>query len=881
MWSDLKVRFASLFHRAAMEREMDEEIRAHVQHETDKLVRAGVPRDEAHRRAVAAFGGIEIVKEHTRDARGTRWVEEAWHDVRHALKLLAHQKRFTAALILTMALGIGANTAVTAAIDEILWRPLTVPNADRIISVFEFDRSLSRYQEMSLPDIQDFGRASTLQAVAGYWRRPMRATFDHRIETVSGEVVTPGYFQVLAAPFVIGRPLSSDGEHPSAPVAVISERLWRARFGAAPNVIGQTLRLEAHNVPIVGVTSRQFRGDHNLNWSAAPDVWIPASAAPLVLGKRLEVLLRNRAVPVFAVLGLRRPDAQMAAAEAELNGIFAGVQSGNRAGANYGIKVFSASTSKFSPGLRQDFTKNLSVFGMAATLILLLAAANVANLLVERTTRRRREMAIRIALGAGRGRIVRQLFTEGLVLAAPGFVVSVLIAAGLQRVLSVFPEALGVRLFVDLSLTPRVLVYCGAVSIVIACVVSIFPAMRLGHEDPGPLLKQAVAGATRRHRSWISRSLTVVQIGVSAILLVGSLVIARGLWSAHTMPLGFDSSQTLVLSVDRFSPASDKPLPLPRNLLDRGAWLPAGATHIALASQQPLAGSASVIAVRGQDSLSPSVSADSYFVSGGFFDTLRVPVLAGRVFDGRDTATAQTAIVNEALARRLWGAQPALGRTMTIGGKSFEIVGVAADTRYRAVWEFARPQLFRPIGADAEHARVLLVRAEGPSSTTLPALTRAWTTIAPNVPIEEAVTGDELRSRATHPIRLAVMLIGAFALVAMGIAAVGLYSTMAWLVEQRSREMAIRIAVGGIPRRVAGGVMANALALTIAGSVIGFAVAIKLVPALSGLTHGMGSWDPWVVTASAVMLIGVSAIAAGIPTRRAARIDPIVILKSE
>lgn len=347
------------------------------------------------------------------------------------------------------------------------------------------------------------------------------------------------------------------------------------------------------------------------------------------------------------------------------------------------------------------------------------------------------------------------------------------------------------------------------------------------------------------------------------------------------MPLGFDLSQAIVLSVDRLSIAGGETLPLPPAVLDRGAWLPAGVTHVALSSHPPFVGSSSVTAVRDPDTPGASVSADTYFVSGGFVDTLRIPILSGRVFDSSDTAAAQTAIVNDALARRLWGAQSALGRTIAIGSKSLTVVGVAADTRYRDVWDSDRPQLYRSIGPDAEEARTVLVRAAGPPATILPALARAWNGLAPKVSIEDAMTGEGLGSRALEPMRLAGALIGVFALVAIGIAAVGLYSTIAWLVEQRSREIAVRIAIGGLPHRIGSRVMAKALGLTIVGSAIGFAIAVTLVPRLSGLTHGMASQDPWVMTTSAVVLVGVSIVAAAIPTRRVVRIDPIVILKSE
>lgn len=880
MWSDLRIRLAALFRRAETECDMAEELRAHIERETEKLLKKGLPEREARRKAIAAFGSIELVKERSRDARGTRWIEDTWRDVRHAVGLLGRQKRLTAALVLTMALGIGANTAVIGAIDEILWRPLTMPDADRIVSVWSFDRTSSKYGQLSLPDIRDLERASSLQALAGYWRRPVRATFGTHSKTMSSEVVTPGYFRVLTAPFVAGRAFSVDEESASVPVAVISERLWREGFGAAPETVGGSIVLDGHRVPIVGVASRQFHGDHNLNWYAAPDIWLPASALPSLAGARWEGYLRDRAIPVFVGLGRLRPGMSTAAADAELNGIFAGVRPSTPAAVSQTLRVFPASESKFYPGYRAAFAKNLSAFGIAALLILLLAAANVANLLVESTSRRQREIAIRTALGAGRGRVVRQLFVEGLVLAVPGFVASLLVASLLQRGLAAFPSALGVELSLNLHITGRVITYCVAVSLLVAAGVSLVPAIRSARTGAGPLLKHRTAGGPHG-RSWMSPSLTVLQIGLSAVLLIGSLVIARGLWVAHKVPLGFDPSPTIILAIDRFSATDGVTKPLPPGLLDHTTWLPANVTHVALSSDEPFASLCCPVSVRDPASERDPVQAHTHFVSGGFFDTLQIPLLSGRVFDERDAAGNQAVLVNNALARRFWGADSALGRVITTGTNRLTVIGVVGDTQYNDAWDANVLRVYRPIGVDSDKARTVLGRTGRPPELMLPAIAQGWNAIAPDVPIAEATTGAALRARALEPMRLTGMLIGAFALIAIAIAGVGLYSTIAWFVEQRAREIAVRIAIGGAPRRIGGQVMVRALALTFVGAAAGFTLAAALVPRLDGFTHGLAAQDAWVMTMGAVALAGVSILSAAMPIRRAMRIDPIVILKSE
>jgi predicted permease len=730
-----------------------------------------------------------------------------------------------------------------------------------------------------MPDIEDLGRAASLQALAAYVRLPLRATFGTQTESVIGESVTANYFRVLDAPFILGRPLTSDDENSAAPVAVISERLWRRHFGANADIVGHPIRVGGRDATIVGIASRHLRGDHNLNWYPAPDIWIPVSAVSALTELRWDKHLRNRAMPIFVGLGRLRPGVPITSAEAELSRIFGNARPAGRAALNHIIRIFPAAESKFYPGYRAAFARNLSAFGIATILILLLAAANVANLLVERTTRRQREMAIRTALGAGRGRVVRQLFVEGLVLAAPGFLLSILVAAGLQRVLTTFPTALGVELYLDLEITGRVLAYGSGVSILLARAVSVIPAMRSGRAGVGPLLKNTAAGPPRR-RSWISQSLAVVQVGLAAILLVGSFVIARGFWIAHEMPLGFDPAPVVVLSVDRFSAAGDRPLP--PAILERSAWLPAGVTDVVLTSVSPFAGLAEVTDVRDAAAANaPPVSVDRYFVSGSFFETLRIPLLSGRVFENGELAAAQTVIVNDALARRLWDGQPVLGRTIRIGAQTATIVGVVGNTRYRDVWDSDRLQLYRPFGPNFLQARTIIARAAGSPDRIVPAVERAWTAFAPTVPIEEVLTGASLKARALDPMRLMSALVGVFTLVAIGIAGVGLYSTIAWLVEQRSREIAVRIAIGGLPSRIGVGVIGRALVLTLAGSAIGFATAVKVVPRVSDLTHGLASPDSWAITASAVVLSGVSIVAAVIPARRAVRIDPIVILKSE
>lgn len=798
-------------------------------------------------------------------------------DLIFATRTLRKSPGFAAAAIVTLALGAGANTAIFSAIDELLLRPLPVPNAGRLASVYRFNQKTGKYLSSSYPGYDDLRhRAQSFEALAAYVRLQFNLNVGGHAERIPVEAVSGNYFDMLQLAPLAGRALRED----DVAAVMLGENLWRSRFQSDPALIGRSVSLEGQPFTVTGIVPRGFHGP-NLNWGPAPEIWMPLQATPLLLPSfRTLDILHQRPVEWLLTIGRLKAGVSVQQAQAELRTF--GMERGGME-RDVTLSVFPASNAKFWPAYRASIGNWLAVFAGAAGLVLLLACANLSNLLLERALGRRREIAIRLALGAGRARIVRQLLTENLLLAVPGFLAAIGVAKGLQKLILGFPNAFGINLAMELTVESRALLFCFAVSLAAAALFGVAPLLQALRQDVVPALKESGNTTAAVGQAWLRQSLVVVQVAFSMILLVAGGLFGRSLLRAYSLDPGFRSDHLLVLSFglpgqytgDRAQQFNDA-------ILRQIAAIP-GVSSATFAAELPL----SPVHSTGQVQ---SLSVNYNMVGPAYLRTLGIALMAGRDFDARDGGAApKVAVVNQALARTLWGASNPLGRVMEFQDRPgqpgrvtrVEVVGLAHDARYESIWESGEPYLYLPAAEWQRPVSNLLVRTVAPPRGLSAAIRKQWESAAPEAPLFELRTGDELLASAVAPQRLAAALLGAFGLLAILLATVGLYSVMAYSVVQRTREIGIRLAIGARPSRVLRDLLRQAMTMAGVGVATGAATGLAAARLLANQVRDVSPYDTLTFAAAALLVSAVSAVAALVPALRAARVDPLQALKYE
>jgi predicted permease len=824
-------------------------------------------------------------------ARPLAVLDHLHRDLRYALRTLGRSPGFTIAAIVTLALGIGANTAIFSAIDEALLRPLPLPAADRLAQIYTYNKAVQTYVSSSYPDYEDFARrARTFQQISAYVRMPFRVTIGDRTERIATEAVTANYFSMLGLPARQGRTFTAeDGSPGAAPVAMIGEDFWRQHLQAGPGAIGKTITIEESAFTIVGVVPRQYRGA-NLNWGLPPQIWIPLQQTATLVPSFRALDIFHQRLPWLVLLGRLRPGVTVARAQAELQAIASALAQAEPAtNRNLTAMVFEASHAKFWPAYRASVTQSLAVFAAAAGLVLLLACANVSNLLLERALGRRREFAIRLAVGAGRARLVSQLLMESLLLVLPSILLALAITTELQRVMLHFPNALGLPLALDLTVESRVLAFCLGVSLVTTLLFGLVPAVEATRTDILPSLKESGSTPSGRGHDWRQQALVVVQVAFSMVLLVGGGLFGRSLLKAYSTDLGFRTQDLLTAAFTTPSPGAPESAPflrLQQTLLGQLAGQP-GIQSVSLASSGLLSPVHARVPVQASGSAAAPLSVDRDFVGPDFLATMSIPLLGGREFTARDDGgAAKVAIVNQTLATRLWPGADPIERTILVresAGKAtpIRVVGVARDAKYGSVWEDAQPYLYLPVAQGRYPAGYLIVRTRVRPQDLIPAIRRQWQRLAPRMPFDDFRTAEEQVSFSLGPQRMAADILAAFGLLAITLAAVGLYSVMAYSVMRRTREIGIRIAIGARPEMVVRQVLGRSMRLAAAGLALGSAASAVLMRFVASQVKDVSPYDGWTFSAVALLLTTVALAAALAPARRAARIDPLTALRCD
>ena len=882
-----------LFGRRGVEREMSDELQFHVDSRADDLMRAqGLERGEALRRARAEFGSIEKYKEEGRQARGLRLLDELRADTRYALRTLNKNRGFALAAIVTLALGIGANTAVFSLFEAILLRPMAAADPDRIVAVYTSDYSSTRYGASSYPDYEDIHQAATVFSdIAAYRQTQLSMNAGADTEMILAEVVTGNYFSLLGVGAQQGRTLAAPDNVPdAAPVVVVSHDFWTRRFGNDPAVIGRTIQLNGQVFAITGVAARGFTGGMRPH---SVDAWITVFASRGLYPPERFGWVQNRGSRSLGLLARLRDDATLEKAQAQLSLVAARLYEAypqewrNIRNTGRTISVVPESETRVPPDFNGPILGFIALLMIVVGLVLLTACANLANLLLARGAASVREVGMRLALGSSRSRIVRQLLTENILLSIAGGAAGLLVGWALMRVLLYFKPPISVPVALDLRLDAMVLVFTLVVSVLTGIVFGLAPAFHAVHRDLLPVLKDSAAvGSPRRSR--LSRAFVVAQVALSVLLLIGAGLFLRSLQIVLAADVGFDPSNTIVMTLSPGLQGYDEPRArdLYEKVLQNVEALP-GVQSASLAMTVPLGlmGPRQGTAVEGYE---PQPGEDMEFginrVTPRYFETMRIPVVRGRAFQESDRAESlPVIIVNEAFAQRFWPGVDPLGKRVSANGDLGpfrEVIGVVPTGKYNTLGEDPRPFYYVPLWQEHRGAVTLHVRTAADPGALLPSVRAVIRSIDGTVPDDMKTMEDQLLLTLL-PARVAGILLGAFGGLALLLASVGIYGLMSYAVAQQTREIGVRLALGAARRDLLRVVVGDGLRLVFIGILIGGAGALTLTGAIAPWLYGITPYDPLAFTGAIVVLASAALLACFLPARRALRIDPVAALRRE
>ena len=931
-------RLRALFQKRKLEDDLAAEIQSHLEMQIEDLVRQGMSPEEAHYLALRKFGGVEQVKETYREQGSLPQVETFWRDARYGFRMLRRNPGITAVAIISLALGIGANTALFSAVYAVLIKPLPVENPERLV-LFEWQSgrpfrvsgmsgtsnvevpagrrglSLFRYDVFEqMRETQTAATQSPLSDLFAFGPMPeLTAKVGDEPEIVNGQVVTGDYYTGLRVQPSLGRVINAEDDHPgTAPVVVLSHRFWQNRFAANPGVIGQQLKLNQQSFTIIGVTPPDFNGTLQVGYE--PAVTIPLAFEPLVQGERSRLGTASEpGVWWLNVMGRLNPGATHEQARESLNAAFqtaalAAMPPPSKSNQPVQLErrdypqLITETGSRGMMDVRRSYASSIYGLFIVVALVLLIACTNLANLLLARAASRAPEIRVRLAVGAGRWRVLRQLLTESLLLAMLGGLFGVLVAFWGRGVLSALADKQSGLMpgGVELRVNWTVLAFTFAVSLLTGVLFGLAPAWRATSLDLGTALKRSsrtTAGVSR-----LSKALLVAQVAVSALLLTGAGLFIRTLYNLQHVELGFNPENLLVfkLQPEQAGYKDERLLRLYQQLFERLDHLPG--VRVATFARVELLADDNWF----NDFLLPGETAATaaehetmrQTVRENYFRTMEIPLVQGREFNAQDDNHAPAvAVINQTFMRKFFPNGEGLGKRVTLNEREVEIVGVVADTKYRKQREDLQPLLYTPWQQEAADLGEMhfALRAAGDPNTLAAQVREVVHALDNNLPVTEIGTQSARAQTTLAQERLYARLFGFFGLVALALAGIGLFGVLAYSVSQRTKEIGVRMAFGARAAKVVVMVIWQGMKLVLVGLSVGSLIGFTFMRLLNSQYFGPDTWqqemkqqlygvtvsDPFTLLVVASLLTGVALIACWLPARRAAQVDPLVALRHE
>jgi predicted permease len=904
------------------DRELEEEMRFHLEMKAEENLSAGLTNKEAHYAAQRQFGNQTLLREVSRDMWAFRSLETLVQDLRYGLRMLLKNPGFTAVAVVSLALGIGANTALFSLIDEVLLKMLPVKKPAELV-LFNWlsgPRGMARgingsahtdpatglrtctsFSYLTFERFRD--SSETLSDVFAFAPlEQLNVNVDSQAEVAKGQLVSGGYYSGLGVRAMLGRAISAgDDQAGASPVAVITHSYWQRRFALDPGVVGKSINV--NNVPftIIGVTGPEFSG--TLQVGESPDLSIPVAMEPLVSPDD-----HNLNEPWFwwlRVMGRLKQGVTEEQARASLEGTFQqsalegwlAAQARMRArGQAVGQEPRDVPMLRLSPGgqgltdSRRAYSQPLTILMIVVGLVLLIACANVANLLLARAATRQKEIAVRLAMGASRFRVIRQLLTESVLLAILGGALGVLFAYWGKDILLALRPWGGGPLALDLRLDPRVLGFTAAVCLLTGILFGLAPALRATRVDLTPALKENARSLSGGSRPLLSKALIVAQVAMSLLLLIGAGLFVGTLRNLQGVDFGFNGENLLLFRVDaRLSGyEGDRMANLYQQLIGRIEAVP-GVRSATISRHPLLSGSARTAGISLQGNARRPNEDDYVYintVAANFFETMEMPILLGRSLSPRDDAHApKVAVINQTMAGKYFGEENPIGRRFGLGGPEtsgqIEIVGVARDAKYTDLRQETPPTAYTPHQQETPGQVNFAVRTSGDPDALAASIREAVREVDRNLPLFDLKTQTQQAAESLVQERLFATLSTFFGLLALVLASIGLYGVMSYSVARRTNEIGIRMALGAQRRDVISLVLRETLLLVSIGLLIGLGAALATTRLISSLLFGLTPNDPVTIALAALLLIAVATAAGYLPARRGSRVDPMVALRHE
>ncbi len=874
-------RVRTLFGARALDRDFEQELDAHLALLAHDYERRGMRPDEARRAARLRLGGVETLKDQHRDTRGLPAIDTIRQDLRYALRTLRRDPAFALFATLIVGLGIGASTTVFSVVHAVILRPLPFSDPDRLVWIQnDLGEGLSSQTTQAGQLVEMEKQNQSFAALAGYtpFFRPgdMKLTGQGEPERLTAVPVSQQFFPLLGVQPQLGRAFTPEeciaASYYRPTLALVTHELWTRRFAADPAIVGRQITLNDVGVTVVGVLPASF------DFSA---VFAPGTRVDLFVPFPL-VEHTHRRGNMIAMLGRMKPGVTVDQARAEINVLAGRIRQEHR-----DWNTFTPLVTPLDARVSGRFRHALFVLAAGVSVVMLIVCANRSNLLLSRTATRRTEMAVRAALGAGRGRLIRQMLTESLMLSGGGAVVGIALAVAGTRLVSGL-DAFSIPLLGRVQLDLTAAAFTLAVSAITGIVFGVLPAMQVRHLAVNDALKDSSRGSTAgRTHAWMRRGLVVAEIALACVLLFSAGLLVRSFIRVLDVDLGCQPSRAAALRLD---PHARRPTQAARNAyydeaLQRVRALP-GVESAGLTDVLPYGANRSWSAGAKERSYSKENPPPETFVrivSDGYFRAMGIALKAGRDFTAHDLPdTTRVIIINETLARALWPGQDPIGRTVKYVDPERQVIGVVADVRHLALEESGGPEMYLPIRQTEDYSVVdLVVRSALPPAAMAAMVRAALRPIEPTMPANEFRTLQELVDQMVSPRRFLVLLLSGFAAFALVLASLGVYAVISHAVTQQTSEFGIRMALGASRGAVQRGVMLQTLGLVAAGVLIGLVSAAMLGRMLGSLLFGVTATDPITFAGMLIVLVLVAALAGYLPALRASRIDPMVALRAE